>query len=137
MKIYIKIAYTTILGYIDIDNVNTVINDNTIIINETIIELLKQKAIHELPILGTKQFELVESCQDDGEEAEPLIYNNIIKIPALYIRILDNIDCNICFMPFNKQQPRLLNHNCGHECCKNCFHQLSTCHICRGPMSLS
>ena len=56
----------------------------------------------------------------------------IPKINGLYIKIKNNNECSICYETYCRQKPRLVNHNCGHECCRQCFNQLNSCHICRG-----
>lgn len=123
---YVKIAYTEIFR-------NIYIND----INWNNIEIIKNKIIDKIPILKYKEFELVECGK--GEEAEKIPNNTIPICKSIYVRVLGETDCPICYEPYCKQKPRMLNKFCGHECCKTCFNRVlntigSTCHICRGRM---
>ena len=123
---YVKIAYTEIFRNIYINDLNW---DN--------IEIIKNKIIDKISILKYKEFELVECGKD--EEAEKIPNNTIPTCKSIYVRVLGETDCPICYEPYCKQKPRMLNKFCGHECCKTCFNRVlntigSTCHICRGRM---
>ena len=125
LEYYFKVAYTTIICYINISK-----NWNC----EDFIDLLKNKICQQIPILINKQFEIVEFCQNSDEEGNPLQISETPIQKGFYIRIIGDTECPICYETYFKQKPRILNQICGHECCKHCFTQLHSCHICRGQI---
>ena len=121
-KYYVKVAYTTIIGYIDI-SINC--------LNSDFLPTLKDKTRIQIPILRNKNFEFIECCQFQGEEGNLLQNEEIPNLKSLYIKIIDDNECSICYETYSRQKPRILNQICGHECCRDCFNQIECCHICR------
>ena len=42
-----------------------------------------------------------------------------------------NIQCPICFDPFNNKNPCFSLSPCGHYACKTCVFKIDKCHVCR------
>ena len=122
---YTKVAYTTIKSYINVP-------ENCL--NKDFLPTLKAGVRNQIPILANKKFEFIECCQLLEEEGNLLRDQEIPNLKSLYIKIIGDNECNICYLSFNRQRPRILNQVCGHECCRTCFTQLSSCHICRGQI---
>jgi hypothetical protein len=72
----------------------------------------------EFPLLRHAIYELIKAQGENGA-------------------IVNELECPVCFQRFNILEREPMIHSCGQSYCKECYHVMNSCPMCRGHIPIN